>query len=603
MSERMGRYLGPLPTALLAAHSEVGRWSAVAVGGAWRSVRVPGSTCWGLPVRLTRADGDAEHIGAESDWMVCYHPETRRVRVYPAQTDRAVTATFGHQEHNGIADRRWDVRSGYLCTVSSTHLLAKRRAAAYDEPSDVYERVLWHVQQALVWIEQAGDGMLTRGGDPFELPDYKTGGEASGTLAVSESGRTLNVWKDAPRVGTADLISVGPGGVGVVQRWRDADGSVVHEPEWGRYIAGREDSGVALWVRFDVLPVVAPWQAPRVGGELQALARAQGLDLRSLLEPLWQQAERTKTGLLLIGAPIPERFGGADVVMHWQALRITRGNARKGRSRQNQKMRADATFAATLGSGRALDWVTATQNWHPDVLGGRGHLTSDLRNQKVVLIGAGALGSEVADMLVRMGLDKLTLVDDDRYEAANGVRHRLGLRHIGGRKAPLLADELNASVPSAQVAGFAERVPSANADVQKALAEADVVIDCTASDRLMEALPDLGLRQDCLVVSASVGLHASRLFAYADAAPAFDAEEFGRWFAPYRAAEHAEAQRIGLPQAAGCWHPVTPVPLHRLKQQAGRFVEHVEEVLSAGVIRSREVFDLPQRGALARRAA
>ena len=115
----------------------------------------------------------------------------------------------------------------------------------------------------------------------------------------------------------------------------------------------------------------------------------------------------------------------------------------------------------------------------------------------------------------------------------------------------------------------------------EALAAADLFLDFTASDALLRAVPDLGLRPDALVVSASVGLFAERLYLFADRAERFTADAFDRWFAPYRQREHERAEREGLPQAAGCWHPVTPVPLHRLHALAGMLVERLDQIVAA----------------------
>ena len=592
MSRQRPEPLGEPPLALWAAEAELGAWAGVAVTESWAPTVVPIGTWWGLRVRLDLLDAQpTDDVPTASDWVVTVAPESEAVRIYPAAEGDVITATFGHQDFNGRREPSWDVRSGYLCTASSTHKLAMARAAEYDEPPDLYDRVVWHVDRALGWLRDAATGRLHRVGEPFELPDYKTKGQRTGTLAVYEDASSLLAWQDAPRVGLAELVRIGDRerGAEAVRVWRGLDGRDVVHPAWGTYVTELDGHQRAAWLRLDALPVAGPWQAPASGPELLTAAREQGLDPRELLEPVWRHLRGVPGALLLVGTPIPARFGEGTSVMHWQALRLPALGKEKPRTRT----RRDKTdFAKALGHARTLDWVPTTENWHPDVIGHRGRLCRELRELTVVLIGAGALGSIVADALVRMGVRLLFVVDHDRYEVGNGVRHRLTLGEVGALKSTALAAQLNASNPSARVRGYAVSLPSEVAEVQTALAEADLVVDCTASDELLADLPALRLRSDAQVISGSVGLGADRLYVFADRADRFTKGAFDAWFAPHREREHAEAVALGLPQAAGCWHPVTPVPYHRLLRQAGRFVERLEELTAVRVGRATEVYPL-----------
>ena len=584
--------LGEPPLALWAAEADLSVRAGVAVTGSWAPTITPVGTWWGLRVRLALMGAQpTDGVPTTSDWVVAVDPGSEAVRVYPASVGDIVTATFGHQDFNGRAEPAWGVRSGYLCTASSTHKLATARAAEYDEPADLYTRVLWHVDRALDWLRDAAKDRLHKNGEPFELPDYKTRGRQTGTLAVYEDAASLESWWDAPRVGLAEVVRIGDRshGADAVRGWRDLDGRDVVRPPWGTYVGALDGRQRAAWLRLNALPVVGPWQAPASGPELLDAARAQGLDPRELLAPVWRHLRGLADALLLVGAPIPARFGEGVSTMHWQALRLPTLGREKPRTRA---VRDGKDFARVLGHAQALDWVPTTENWHPDVIGSRGQLRRELCEMTVVLIGVGALGSIVADALVRMGVRLLVVVDHDRYEAGNGVRHRLTLGEVGALKAPALAAQLNASNPSACVRGFAVSLPSDAAEVRTALAEADLVVDCTASDALLADLSALELRADARVVSGSVGLGADRLYMFSDRADRFTKRAFDAWFGLHRRQEHEAAAALGLPQAAGCWHPVTPVPYHRLLRQAGRFVERMDELVVIPASRAAEVHAL-----------
>ena len=123
------------------------------------------------------------------------------------------------------------------------------------------------------------------------------------------------------------------------------------------------------------------------------------------------------------------------------------------------------------------------------------------------------------------------------------------------------------------------------------------MLDCTADDALLGAVPALGLRADAHVVSASVGLHAERLYLFADRADGFTAEAFDTWFGPHREREHARSLAEGLPQAAGCWHPVTPVPYHRLLGHVAALAERLETLVATTAVQTAEVYGPDDTGA------
>jgi molybdopterin/thiamine biosynthesis adenylyltransferase len=108
-----------------------------------------------------------------------------------------------------------------------------------------------------------------------------------------------------------------------------------------------------------------------------------------------------------------------------------------------------------------------------------------LGEKRVGIVGCGSLGSKIAAMLVRAGIVRFTLVDDDVLTAANLVRNELGVPAIGahkvdGVKARLadIAGTLDVVVRRIALGGqeSADATDLAMADLQSC----DVIVDATA---------------------------------------------------------------------------------------------------------------------------
>jgi len=106
-------------------------------------------------------------------------------------------------------------------------------------------------------------------------------------------------------------------------------------------------------------------------------------------------------------------------------------------------------------------------------------------SRKAVLVGAGAIGSHVADDLAREGRFSWTIIDDDRVLPHNLARHIARSDGVTRPKAKILADHINATLAgqpraAAIAANLLTRGEQAAA-IERALAGAEVIIDATAS--------------------------------------------------------------------------------------------------------------------------
>src|SRR5438094_10425095 len=97
-----------------------------------------------------------------------------------------------------------------------------------------------------------------------------------------------------------------------------------------------------------------------------------------------------------------------------------------------------------------------------------------LAEVRVVLCGAGALGSNLADNLIRQGFSKLRVIDHDRIEERNVSTQLYGESDIGGWKVEVLRNRLFRTT-GIEIDALRRQLTAAN--VQQLLRDADVILD------------------------------------------------------------------------------------------------------------------------------
>jgi NAD(P)-dependent dehydrogenase (short-subunit alcohol dehydrogenase family) len=314
-----------------------------------------------------------------------------------------------------------------------------------------------------------------------------------------------------------------------------------------------------VWLRLPKVPVLRPWQAPATWGELRAIAACQGIDLD---EGLRRTARRIRDGrehVALIGFPIPRTVGEPASQMHWQALRLpalSRDQQLPNGRRSGEAGLWQNDRRTVFAPDQRIDWLPS-ENWNPAEVATRGRFPDAVATQHVVVIGAGALGSAIAELLVRAGVSRLTLVDDDVLQAGNLVRHTLGLPDLLRSKASAIADRLNLSNPNARVDALVESFPPSDSD-QPQLQAADVVIDTTGANAVVASLAEFPWGRPRLFASVSLGLGARRMYLYTARAAAFPNTDFRRLVDPLVAEDHEQFEGELPWGGIGCWHPVFP---------------------------------------------
>lgn len=127
----------------------------------------------------------------------------------------------------------------------------------------------------------------------------------------------------------------------------------------------------------------------------------------------------------------------------------------------------------------ARKWVVL-----PDQSGLRSGRATAGVGKSVAIVGVGSVGSKIAEMLVRSGIDRLVLVDGDIFLPANLERHVLDWRDVGFRKAHAVKRRLLHIAPGATIEVVDEnlnwqRSAKTHARQVEVVADCDLVVDAT----------------------------------------------------------------------------------------------------------------------------
>ena len=540
---------------------------------------------WVLHLRISAdvaSDGD---IPQQTEWFVHCGGEYPwgDVRFYPAKSG-GLTSTYHHQIHNAAGGDGVPWRDGWLCLKRPAADALRVPTDALSEPTDADSRLAWYCRRAARWLVAASRLALISPGDPFELPHFRV--VQHETVAFVETAGSFARWRGRKKQAGICLISrlAANEHVVCVREFRTLDGETCHEAGWPAERFGAMDTGV--WVRLPSVPIVSNWEAPTMWRDLLALG-----DTAELLGQVAACIRDDQRHILLVGFPIPSRVGAPEERMHWQAAtlpELTTGPA-PGFSRPTERSRWLRDKTVVLPKSGMIRWHQS-ENWAPDQLGARGRLSDMVCCRNVLLIGCGALGAPVAEMLVRGGLGSIVLMDGDALVAGNLVRHTLGVSDVGTNKARALAGRLEDISVDAEVEAYAESFPP-NADgAQARIADCDVVIDCTGDYDLLRALEAYPWGRARDFITLSVGYGARALYCFGANGTAFPRETFCEQFTPWGRSERQEHPVEDLPwEGIGCWHPVFPARTDDVLLMAAASVKFLQGLLEGRYHREKLV--------------
>jgi molybdopterin/thiamine biosynthesis adenylyltransferase len=98
------------------------------------------------------------------------------------------------------------------------------------------------------------------------------------------------------------------------------------------------------------------------------------------------------------------------------------------------------------------------------------------KDAKITVIGCGGIGGQTIEMLARMGIGELVLVDEDAFDLSNLNRQTLAsIAELGLDKSAVAKEKVRLINPYVNVTIFNEHVDQTNID--KIIGDSDIVID------------------------------------------------------------------------------------------------------------------------------
>lgn len=297
------------------------------------------------------------------------------------------------------------------------------------------------VKDVYRWLCDAAAGTLIKNEDPFE-PLI-----ASGTTPVE-----LSV-EDAKRECAKYNWS-----------WKTTSVEIpIKDGEGARYVVGKGDVPTQVWYQKDEQSQL--WiDPPESKEELLEMMASVGFD-RERVE-YWIDRGRTHL-LMVVGVRRGRHVSGKSSADEWVAFELRRKKAK-------ERCLWDVNTHIVL------------ESFSQDIA----RLTSGfkVKDKRIILVGAGALGSEVCESIARSGTSQVVLIDNDTLQPHNLARHTLNTHEIGEYKADALAKKVNFLYDTEICTGIHEDFFDISMDRQKILDGCDCIIDCSASSGIQARL-------------------------------------------------------------------------------------------------------------------
>ena len=361
------------------------------------------------------------------------------------------------------------------------HVQWMRHLCLYQSPSTEWnpsDGMYGFVQRLDEWLRQGAMGQLDPIGEPLHPP-----------VAYTSSSQVVVPRVDAPAVGLETWF--GFGHLNVVNESR------VDVTGWSALGESDVPTNVAASI---LLSEPMPFEYPATINDLVSEMELRGVPRRSLLAVLGLAAVRNDEGsplYVIVGTPM-RGIQGTSRKQHLAAWHLDKTIAwglrtALGRYGEYEPLRQLGEEVEELVSNwmrvAEVAWCRVLED-RPEVTVRRdaGTPMEWFAGKSVALWGCGALGSHVAEHLVRGGVGRLVLHDNNIVKPGVIARQQFDEADIGRTKATALAERLRRVRPSLDVTSRSGNILNGPLGGDDWTGGADIVIDATASETVSAKL-------------------------------------------------------------------------------------------------------------------
>lgn len=236
----------------------------------------------------------------------------------------------------------------------------------------------------------------------------------------------------------------------------------------------------------------------------------------------------------------------------------------------------DGSFIGRLYD-KPISWVQ-TKNCSYQYFFGRGALHSGITEKKILIIGIGAIGSIIAETLVRGGCKDISLVDYDikepenvcrsQYQFISGLNSKVSdLRKMLIEISPFVKVSIMPEFMDA-VKAFIDHIPD---QIKSVLEEYDFILDCSADNDVIHILDSLQLEPQ--VLSISITNHAKDLVCAAK-------PDLYNW--TQQTFDKLRDESEDLYHPIGCWHPTFKASYNDINALVQYAIKHINQTITVG---------------------
>ena len=467
-------------------------------------------------------------------------------------------------------------------------------------------RLVCYVKWAIEWLKDAANGILLKPGQAYELPDFRYTFldlplPTKAPVIFEESSDSHHSWE--PYIKTSGRVKCFWGsGIQAIfaVKFCDKKGSLIRESKFAPNIVKKDNKIDGKWI---LIPNICyeRHRPPKTYGEIAELCSANGIDFYQNLKEAWNLRNSCKFGILLIGFPIPKIVGQDPTEIHWQPLLFHNYDDSKSqpvkRSRHRQPSKRDRIWQKLIenesfSSSKQLPWGKV-ENVASERLYVRGAHPSEVQSITIAYFGCGALGSSVAELLVRGGVRQLHLFDYDSIKFGNLCRHTLDGSSVGLNKAVALANRLSLANPLSTIEGHAIGIPlnsRSDETIRKVLEDADVFVDCTTNKTAFDWLNEYAAKNGKRLISLFFNFYAELLTICISG----DSMSCGDIFSDLNRSIqrnqtpidpsvyfHEPTEDEEITEGAGCWHPTFPAQYGHIQILAAHAVDIISHSISS----------------------